>query len=280
MEIAQKDRITPTYFAVHSQNSAPGVMVQHFHDEYELFFLVSGAKSCLIDQEIIPVKPNDLILFQPNQIHRLIRDGDFYERHILVISPGFIFSEEENGEITQSFIQAKREGKSLVSLEEHEREILLGYFQEIYEAQHGRQATKEKGVVLETLSYCAQLFRKKAGGVPAAANQAVTHVLQFLNAHYKEADLKLEDIAKSVHLNKNYVCNVFKENTSMTVYRYIINKRIIFAKELLSQGTGVTECAQLSGFGDYSNFIRTFKKLVGISPKQYQREKSFYNRRN
>jgi len=48
-------------------------------------------------------------------------------------------------------------------------------------------------------------------------------------------------------------------------------KRVALAKELLSQGHTVLEACHLSGFHDYSNFIRTFRQTTGYTPGQFKR---------
>jgi len=57
----------------------------------------------------------------------------------------------------------------------------------------------------------------------------------------------------------------------MNLHEYIIFKRVARAKKLLMEGKSVTETCHLSGFNDYSNFIRTFKRTVGISPGKYSK---------
>ncbi|WP_159413111.1 helix-turn-helix transcriptional regulator [Ruminiclostridium josui] len=57
----------------------------------------------------------------------------------------------------------------------------------------------------------------------------------------------------------------------MTLREYILDRRIEEAKRLLSNGENVSEACCKSGFSNYSNFIRSFTKLVGISPGKYMR---------
>ena len=63
---------------------------------------------------------------------------------------------------------------------------------------------------------------------------------------------------------------MFNRYCGTTVTKYIISKRITEAKKLLSNGKSVTETAFASGFNDYANFIRTFKKTVGVPPGKYK----------
>ena len=75
--------------------------------------------------------------------------------------------------------------------------------------------------------------------------------------------------AKSVHplLNK-----LFKKHTGTNVYKYILYKRIQYAKNYLERGFSVQETCNLSGFNDYANFIKCFKNKMGLSPGKYKNQ--------
>ena len=65
--------------------------------------------------------------------------------------------------------------------------------------------------------------------------------------------------------------HLFKRETGSTIFQYILVKRIAMAREFLSMGTSVAETCVQSGFGDYANFIRTFKKITGYSPGHFKK---------
>lgn len=56
----------------------------------------------------------------------------------------------------------------------------------------------------------------------------------------------------------------------LRVTKYIVSKRITEAKKLLATEKSVTDTAFMCGFNDYANFIRTFKKAVGVPPGKYK----------
>lgn len=56
-----------------------------------------------------------------------------------------------------------------------------------------------------------------------------------------------------------------------TVKEYIISKRINLAQEYLRKDYSVSAVCDMAGFNNYSHFIRTFKNIVLISPKQYSK---------
>ncbi|MEG2350978.1 MAG: AraC family transcriptional regulator, partial [Hungatella sp.] len=92
----------------------------------------------------------------------------------------------------------------------------------------------------------------------------------YIDQHLSEA-LSLESISTACSLDKYYLSHLFKKETESTIFQYILVKRIAQAKELLSLGSSVTEACQQSGFNDYANFIRSFKKVTGYSPGHFKK---------
>ena len=53
------------------------------------------------------------------------------------------------------------------------------------------------------------------------------------------------------------------------MHRYILQKRLLIAKQLLVGGVAPSEACTYCGFGDYANFYRAFKAEYGQTPRQY-----------
>jgi AraC family transcriptional regulator len=86
-------------------------------------------------------------------------------------------------------------------------------------------------------------------------------------------DLGLSDLAEQAELDPFSFLRLFKQETGVTPYRFLLQTRIRRAIELL-RGTArpVTEIAFDVGFGDLSNFINAFRREVGISPRRYRQD--------
>ena len=93
-------------------------------------------------------------------------------------------------------------------------------------------------------------------------------ILSYINQHIAE-DLSIERLARHFYISTSYLCRIFKSETGTTINKYITAKRITLAKSYLSEGYSVTDACIRCGFGDYSNFLKSFTKAVGISPKKY-----------
>jgi transcriptional regulator GlxA family with amidase domain len=99
----------------------------------------------------------------------------------------------------------------------------------------------------------------------------VLPVMAYIREHLAEP-LPLDKLAGSLYMNKYHLCRVFKAATGLSVVDYIINCRIIRARELLRQGMRVQDAGEQAGFQNNVHFIRTFGKLTGTSPKRYARK--------
>jgi len=103
-----------------------------------------------------------------------------------------------------------------------------------------------------------------------SSNQKLHQIIEYINNNYKK-ELTLNDIAKSLYISKYYLSHFFKKKTGFTVIEFINSRRIIEAQKMLT-GTNlnITDIAISVGFNSLNHFERTFKKINGITPSQYQ----------
>ncbi|MDR0814020.1 MAG: helix-turn-helix domain-containing protein [Oscillospiraceae bacterium] len=84
--------------------------------------------------------------------------------------------------------------------------------------------------------------------------------------------LTLDSLAKKVYLSKSYLSSVFKQETGMSLTSYITKVRIEKSKRLLlEENLSLSLIATQCGFNDQSYFTKTFKKVVGVSPKKFKK---------
>lgn len=84
--------------------------------------------------------------------------------------------------------------------------------------------------------------------------------------------LALADVASAVGFSPFHFLRVFRKVTGTTPHQYLIGARIrLAARLLLETDRPVTEIAYDVGFEDLSNFVRTFHRAIGSSPRTYRR---------
>jgi two-component system response regulator YesN len=80
----------------------------------------------------------------------------------------------------------------------------------------------------------------------------------------------LDIIADNFSITPQYLSKFFKEHIGVNYVEYINSKRIEKAKEYLEKNEFIKDAASKSGFENMGNFIKVFKKLVGVTPSEYK----------
>ena len=102
--------------------------------------------------------------------------------------------------------------------------------------------------------------------------QFVLHCIDYIEKNYTD-DLSLEEILEHSGVSRGNFCALFSELTGHTFNSYLNLCRIKKATEYINRGYKITSIYGLCGYNDFSTFFRNFKKVMGISPKEYQKKK-------
>lgn len=114
------------------------------------------------------------------------------------------------------------------------------------------------------------------GFLPARSSRrrtdvAVEEVRAHLDRSFTESQ-SLADLAARVHLERTYLSRAFAASTGETISEYIARLRIGYAATLLrTTDRSIADIGTTAGFRDLSHFGRTFKRLRGVSPRDYRR---------
>ena len=128
-----------------------------------------------------------------------------------------------------------------------------------------RQRLNEQHTLKETET---PLFRFDVD--KGAKSKYIEEAIVYIRNHYNE-ELTSGSVADSIGLSEGYLSRTFKKETSYTFINYLINYRIHMAMQLLRDcHAKVYEVAEQVGYSDTTHFSALFKKVVGISPSEYQ----------
>ena len=143
------------------------------------------------------------------------------------------------------------------------------------------QAAAEAGCDLdltEAGTLLAARFLQLASGKPlpplsvtARDRRRAVRVALWLDAHAHEA-LDLGEMARQSGVSAFHFLRLFARVTGVTPHQYLVRARLRRAARLLAQGTvPVGTIAYEVGFGDLSNFVRTFRRAAGHAPREFRR---------
>lgn len=262
-------------FAIAHLYKEEKTMDMHIHDCYEIYYSISGGRQFLIDNKFYTIEPGDVFIINQYESHKITQvDREIHERIVLSIHPDYtrrLASPETD--LDACFTSRPGNFCHKLSLEKEQQNRFLYYINKITDAEGYGQDILEQTAFMELLVLLNRLVLsnrpvRSAAAAPAVYNQQVDDILKYINQNIT-APLTIGQLAGEFYLSESYICRIFKTATGTTVNKYITARRISIAKALLSDGAGVTEAFEKSGFADYSNFFKSFTRAVGISPKKY-----------
>ena len=248
----------------------------HYHDFNKIIIFVSGEVSYIIEGKSYKLRPWDILLVGKNDLHLpIISSTTPYERMILWLNPLFLEGHNKNNcDLLSCFQLASERKLNLIRLSSKHinslKQNLAELEKEIQDKAFGSTILRN-ALFLQFMVKINRLFL----GMDANKNiddikydPRVENILSCINSNL-DKDLSIDLLSKTFYLNKYYLMHLFKEETGYTLYNYILKKRIIKASALMKSGMQAGEVCAQCGFGDYSSFVRAFKKEFGLSPKQY-----------
>lgn len=105
---------------------------------------------------------------------------------------------------------------------------------------------------------------------PSSTNVLVQRAVSYLQAHYQDPTLTTVKLAQELYASREQLSRAFKECTMESIHSYLTHLRMQHCRKALEDGVSVLNACTESGFPDYSSFLKTFRRLYGITPAEYR----------
>ena len=241
----------------------------HYHDFHKVVIFISGKAAYHIEGKVYQLKPWDILLVSRHSIHRPEIDPSVpYERFILWIQNDLPWQE-----LLKCFQKANDRSYNLVrlhsALQEKMRDILSELENSAKSDGYGKDILTQS-LFIQFMVYLNRIFLEKQyifDKKSFSFDSQIANILQYIN-HNLNGDLSVENLSSRYYVSKYHLMRKFKEETGYTLHNYIINKRLLMARTLISQGMPVTKAALESGFSEYSTFSRAYRKQFKASPSE------------
>ena len=239
---------------------------QHFHDYFQMIYIVSGNGIFYLDGQEYTIMPGMLFLMKPGKIHGLVNSNSFtlntLDIKFLLQDPGLLNMLDAapntycftDGGIMHLFEKIRQEGM-----------VRNAFFKDL-----------SRVYLLQMLYMLLRLGKEEntsmdqeeeiAAAEPGGAGD---RIVEYVKMHYKD-DISLEVISQSLGYNKSYICQVFRKKYDYTPMKFLYSYRIEKARELMIYSDySLKQVAEMTGFKSIHHFSRVFHMLEGMTPGQW-----------
>ncbi|MDA3846562.1 MAG: AraC family transcriptional regulator [Vallitaleaceae bacterium] len=247
----------------------------HLHDCYEIYIPMCKGVRYYVEGCAFDMSVGDLIITNQQEIHRpFVAGRSRYDRIVIQFHPATIHAFFPDGYNPLSIFENRSAGVS-----NYFQNILNDYpdYLDLIDSiiserkkQTPKSLTNAKLSLIKLIMFLEEQYQSKPTPTHWVTTQSrIAEVLDHINQNHTNY-MDLDSISAHHYMDKYYLSHLFKKHTGFTIGEYIHSKRIQHVKALISNGVGIMDASIESGFEDYSNFYRTFKKYVHMSPKAYK----------
>ncbi len=231
---------------------------REFHNYHEILLFVGGQTTFVTEEKRIPLSPYQTIIIPKETYHQFINVTD-EEYHRCVF--GFYDIPEFEELIKKCMyetrvIEASSEQKKLFHKmneivdsknSENEKQILMHALLTLVlnEVSKDNQAVKEGGKPSEITSKTIELINEELCG-----------------------KILISELSKKLNVSISTLTQTFKKDMNISVYQYVLRKKLILAQQKIQEGENATVAALQCGFNDYSGFYKQYKKTFGVMPSE------------
>lgn len=237
----------------------------HYHEEYELYYMLDGSTTYFIGSEIYSIEKGNFVFIPRGIPHNTDSKNCHSNERILLSFSGDIFDHK-----TRPLLEALCEHRVIYVPDAH-----LPQLEEILFKLEAEYAQEEQSLLLDIyiLELLALLCRYRCDRKAhiQESDKIVYTISDYIRSNF-EQDITLEQLCKTFAISEGYLSRKFKAVSGIGLNQYITYVRISHAEKLLSESDlSVTEIAERCGFNGSNYFTSVFKKIKGMTPLMYKK---------
>lgn len=259
-------------------NYESGFFQWHWHPEIEITYIKKGQMIYQVNQFSYHLKEGDILFENSNVLHAGSMDEEDCEYISITFSPKLIagFS---HSLIETKYVESITHNFSMSALLidgsqnwHADFKMLIG---ELIELDAKRASMYELDIVIHLQSLWKLLASNAVSTAEAPAHdqadyQRIKNILTFIEQHYMDS-FSLLDIADHVGLCESECSRLFKRYMKTPLFAFIQEYRIEKSLELLNGEDSLIIIAEKCGFSDSNYYSKVFKKVKGVSPREYRK---------
>lgn len=249
--------------------------VNHYHNVYEIYYLVQGFRNYFIQDRTYSVEKGDIVLINVQDIHRTMDSKNSpHERILIYFHESFIADvAKEDINLIEFFTGDSKVLRLNVSEQVYVESILFKMLDEDEKKAMG-YLTYERILLTELLLFINRYIKRNRNSninTVSHVHKKMSEVAGYLMANYMKR-ITLKHVAEKFYITPCHLSRSFKKATGFSFIEYLNSLRIKEAQRLLKDTkNSVTKIAELTGFESQTHFGRVFRNLTGMSPLQFRK---------
>ncbi|AOR23429.1 AraC family transcriptional regulator [Clostridium taeniosporum] len=247
----------------------------HYHEFNKIIIFLSGNVTYLMEGKAYYLKPWDILLVNNHAVHKpLIDSSKVYERIVIWVNSDFIESHNYNNcDLMTCFKLANKKSFNLIRLDVKLQDSLKSIIASLEKSLNSKDFGSKllsNSLFIQFLIYLNRIYLEDMFINDESSlkyDKQVEEILKYINTNISK-NLSIDFLSKKFFISKYYLMHKFKKETGYTLHNYILQKRLLIAKDLIEHGEPILKVSAKCGFKDYSNFLRSFKKLFNKSPRE------------
>jgi len=250
----------------------------HYHDAYELCYIVSGELRFFIKDKSYLAKKGTLVLINAYDIHSVSK-GE-YKRIVINFKKEYI---NDILKVTNSniLLDCFKENINMIKFDLSD----LRYFETLITTLLDEDNSKNSGYELYTKTLLIQILlfinRYKKHLTTNEFNyskpyhKTISDISTYICNNFKD-DINLKNISEQFFISPSYFSRTFKKVTGLTFVEYLNSIRIKESQKLIATTTlTIAEISEIVGYKSNTHFGRIFKNIVGTTPNAYRQSLKF-----
>lgn len=254
-----KDKL---YFSYYFYPQVPWDIIHtHTHSTYEMIYVLDGDMTYVIEDRKYRIQKDDLIIVKPNDYHYLqFHSKQSYERYSVLFDPAVLSVSGIDLLLPDQEVINCRHLPAIGDLFKK-----IDYYREKFpeEILHDLLYIMLKELIYNLSIAGNQSYEQRVRSV----HPLICRVLEEINKDIF-AFVGIGQIAEQLYVSEGYLYHLFKREMKVSPGRYVMEKRLLAARNLLLQGKNPTKIYDQCGFSDYSTFFRSFNKFFGYPPSR------------
>jgi len=262
----------------HIKRSAvtPPSLLPHIHDAYEFMLILSHGVTCEINNQPCSTPPGTMLLVNNMDLHKIITpDNGPYDRYVLYFEPEFVAHlATMQVQLLECFYCRPYDNPWVIPLNREQCLLVQSLMDRMLLTQNESADAYGHELLLQTqlaelLIFVNRIYREQHGiRNHPQESYPFFEILNYIHEHLGEK-LTVEVLSKEFCISRKGISDLFHKTTGSSVGDYVTRCRLSRATDALMQGMRVETVCDMVGFQNLSHFSRTFKKYMGLSPKQY-----------